>query len=97
MEMLTIGAFARQARLTPKALRMYDGLGLLSPVAVDAESGYRYYHPARRSTVTPSSACAYEICVPPLPVEYELCVPLLPVMVSLPPPPSKVLFMLDWI
>jgi len=53
--------------------------------------------PARRSTVTPSSACAYEICVPPLPVEYELCVPLLPVMVSLPPPPSKVLFMLYWI
>ena len=30
---------------TPKALRMYDGLGLLSPAAVDAESGYRYYHP----------------------------------------------------
>lgn len=47
MELLTIGAFARQARLSPKALRLYDGLGLLSPAAVDAESGYRYYHPAQ--------------------------------------------------
>jgi len=45
VELLTIGAFAREARLTPKALRMYDGLGLLSPAAVDAESGYRFYHP----------------------------------------------------
>ena len=45
MELLTIGAFARQARLSPKALRIYDGLGLLSPAAVDAESGYRFYHP----------------------------------------------------
>jgi serine/threonine protein phosphatase PrpC len=47
VELLTIGAFARQARLSPKALRLYDGLGLLSPAAVDAESGYRYYHPAQ--------------------------------------------------
>lgn len=47
MELLTIGTFARQARLSPKALRMYDDLGLLSPTAVDAESGYRYYHPAQ--------------------------------------------------
>ena len=45
MELLTIGAFARAARLTPKALRLYDELGLLVPAAVDAESGYRYYDP----------------------------------------------------
>jgi len=47
VELLTIGAFARAARLSPKALRMYGDLGLLSPAAVDAESGYRYYHPAQ--------------------------------------------------
>jgi PPM family protein phosphatase len=47
VELLTIGAFARAARLSPKALRMYHELGLLSPVAVDAESGYRYYDPAQ--------------------------------------------------
>ena len=47
MELITIGAFARAARLSPKALRMYHDLGLLSPAAVDAESGYRYYHPAQ--------------------------------------------------
>jgi PPM family protein phosphatase len=43
--LLTIGAFARAARLTPKALRLYDALGLLPPAAVDPESGYRLYDP----------------------------------------------------
>ncbi|MGV9807867.1 MerR family transcriptional regulator [Micromonospora chersina] len=47
MELLTIGAFARTARLTPKALRLYDELGLLPPAAVDPHSGYRYYAPAQ--------------------------------------------------
>ncbi|MFG3580986.1 MerR family transcriptional regulator [Micromonospora chersina] len=47
MELLTIGAFARAARLTPKALRLYDELGLLPPAAVDPHSGYRYYTPAQ--------------------------------------------------
>nr|WP_225311321.1 MerR family transcriptional regulator [Microbispora cellulosiformans] len=46
-ELLTIGAFARAARLSPKALRLYDELGLLRPAAVDGESGYRYYHPGQ--------------------------------------------------
>jgi PPM family protein phosphatase len=45
--LLTIGAFARAARLTPKALRLYDELGLLPPAAVDPESGYRLYDPAQ--------------------------------------------------
>jgi protein phosphatase len=44
-ELLTIGAFARRAELTPKALRLYDELGLLRPVRVDPASGYRYYAP----------------------------------------------------
>ncbi|MGW5667680.1 MerR family transcriptional regulator [Micromonospora sp. NPDC003776] len=47
MELLTIGAFARAARLTPKALRLYDELGLLPPAAVDPHSGYRYYEPTQ--------------------------------------------------
>ena len=45
MGLLTIGAFARAATLTPKALRLYDQVGLLSPAAVDPESGYRLYDP----------------------------------------------------
>jgi PPM family protein phosphatase len=45
--LLTIGAFARSARLTPKALRLYDELGVLPPAAVDPESGYRLYDPAQ--------------------------------------------------
>ena len=40
---LTIGAFARRARLSPKALRLYDRLGVLGPAAVDEHSGYRRY------------------------------------------------------
>ncbi len=47
MGLLTIGAFARAAGLTPKALRLYDELGLLPPAAVDPESGYRLYDPAQ--------------------------------------------------
>lgn len=45
MKLLTIGEFARAARLSPKALRLYDELGLLRPHAVDSWSGYRYYAP----------------------------------------------------
>ena len=43
MEEMSIGEFARRSRLSPKALRVYDGLGLLSPARVDELSGYRYY------------------------------------------------------
>lgn len=42
-ELLTIGAFATRARLSAKALRLYDRLGLLAPAHVDDLSGYRYY------------------------------------------------------
>jgi serine/threonine protein phosphatase PrpC len=44
-ELWTIGDFARESGLTPKALRLYDDLGLLRPVEVDAGSGYRRYAP----------------------------------------------------
>ena len=43
--MLTIGAFAKASRLSPKALRLYDELELLRPARVDPETGYRYYAP----------------------------------------------------
>jgi len=43
VEEMSIGEFARRSRLSPKALRLYDGLGLLSPARVDELSGYRYY------------------------------------------------------
>jgi DNA-binding transcriptional MerR regulator len=42
-ELLTIGAFGARARLSAKALRLYDRLGLLPPARVDEVSGYRYY------------------------------------------------------
>jgi PPM family protein phosphatase len=37
--LLPIGAFARSARLSPKALRLYDELGLLRPAFVDPLRG----------------------------------------------------------
>ena len=40
---MSIGEFARYSRLSPKALRLYDELGLLEPSRVDEDSGYRYY------------------------------------------------------
>ncbi|MFF6965009.1 MerR family transcriptional regulator [Streptomyces anthocyanicus] len=45
MELLTIGAFAKATRLSPKALRLYDELGLLPPARVDPVTGYRRYAP----------------------------------------------------
>ncbi|MGW5771616.1 MerR family transcriptional regulator [Streptomyces longwoodensis] len=41
--LLTIGAFAKATRLSPKALRLYDELDLLRPARVDPDTGYRYY------------------------------------------------------
>jgi DNA-binding transcriptional MerR regulator len=43
VELMSIGAFAQRTRLSPKALRLYDELGLLTPARVDESSGYRYY------------------------------------------------------
>jgi DNA-binding transcriptional MerR regulator len=42
-ELLTIGAFATRSRLSQKALRLYAELGLLRPIRVDPDSGYRLY------------------------------------------------------
>jgi DNA-binding transcriptional MerR regulator len=43
VSLLTIGEFSRRTRLSPKALRLYDQLGLLQPARVDAGNGYRLY------------------------------------------------------
>lgn len=48
--LVTIGEFARRARLTPKALRVYDRVGLLRPVHVDQATGYRRYSTAQLAT-----------------------------------------------
>jgi DNA-binding transcriptional MerR regulator len=44
---MSIGEFARRSRLSPKALRLYDKLGLLAPAHVDTDSGYRFYEPTQ--------------------------------------------------
>ena len=41
--LFSIGAFAHMTRLSIKALRLYDQLGLLQPLYVDQQNGYRYY------------------------------------------------------
>jgi DNA-binding transcriptional MerR regulator len=40
---VSIGEFARRARLSVKALHLYDEMGVLVPARVDQASGYRYY------------------------------------------------------
>jgi DNA-binding transcriptional MerR regulator len=47
VELMTIGEFSKRSRLSAKALRLYDELGLLPPAEVDARSGYRLYGPAQ--------------------------------------------------
>lgn len=42
-DLMTIGEFATATWLSPKALRLYDRNGLLSPDAVDPSNGYRMY------------------------------------------------------
>lgn len=42
-DLISIGRFAQITQLTIKALHIYDAIGLLRPVFIDAASGYRYY------------------------------------------------------
>lgn len=41
--MFKIGDFSKLSRVSIKALRLYDQLGLLKPAQVDDFTGYRYY------------------------------------------------------
>ena len=45
--LVSIGGFARRSRLSMKALRLYDRLGLLTPDHVDRASGYRWYRESK--------------------------------------------------
>ncbi|MBA2577646.1 MAG: MerR family DNA-binding transcriptional regulator [Euzebyaceae bacterium] len=63
---LTIGQFSAVVRLSPKALRLYDRLGLLEPERVDRFTCYRYYAlkqaPRARAIALPRSStwrCRY--------------------------------------
>jgi DNA-binding transcriptional MerR regulator len=47
---MTIGEFSRRSRLSLKALRLYERLGLLRPAAVDQRNGYRRYHESQLYT-----------------------------------------------
>ena len=47
VDQMSIGEFARGSRLSTKALRLYDELGLLPPARVDEGSGYRFYEPGQ--------------------------------------------------
>jgi hypothetical protein len=57
--LMTIGALARESRLSLKALRLYHELGLLRPAEVDDATGYRYYRgpdPGRKPDRAPAPA-----------------------------------------
>lgn len=43
LSLYTIGQFSRLCRVTPKALRHYEKLGLLVPARVEPGNQYRYY------------------------------------------------------
>jgi DNA-binding transcriptional MerR regulator len=43
VNLVPIGRFSKMTRLSVKALRLYDEIGLLPPAYVDPSSGYRYY------------------------------------------------------
>jgi DNA-binding transcriptional MerR regulator len=42
-DLMLIREFSTRSRLSSKALRLYDALGLLEPAFVDPQSNYRYY------------------------------------------------------
>src|SRR5205085_12481686 len=48
--LVPIGQFSLLTRLTVRALRLYDRLGILVPAHVDPDSGYRYYTPEQAET-----------------------------------------------
>jgi MerR HTH family regulatory protein len=41
--MFRIGEFSQVARVSGRLLRYYDSIGLLHPVRIDPQTGYRYY------------------------------------------------------
>jgi len=49
--MFRIGDFANLARVSTRVLRHYDRIGLLKPIHVDAQTGYRYYSAAQLAEI----------------------------------------------
>lgn len=49
--MLSIGAFSKISNVTPNTLRYYDEIGLIKPVYVNRETGYRYYDVKQFETI----------------------------------------------
>ena len=49
--MIRIGDFSKLSRVSVKALRYYDEMGLLKPVTVDRFTGYRLYEYSQLSTL----------------------------------------------
>jgi DNA-binding transcriptional MerR regulator len=47
--MFKIGDFSKFSRVSIRALRLYDQMGLLKPIHVDQSTGYRYYSSAQIS------------------------------------------------
>lgn len=43
MEKLSIGQMAKMNQTTVQALRLYDQMGILKPIEINEETGYRYY------------------------------------------------------
>lgn len=66
--LLTIGEFARRSRLSLKALRLYERLGLLNPAVVDPANGYRRYREEQlftaRLIVNEDSDGPVEVAIP---------------------------------
>jgi protein phosphatase len=56
-DLMPIGRFAQASRLSPKALRLYDELGLLPPSYIDEHSGYRYYVEAQLEQASSLAGC----------------------------------------
>jgi len=66
---LSIGEFSQRTRSSPKALRLYRELGLLLPVRVDPDSGYRFYRedqiePARLVGLLPLKVMGWPALLP---------------------------------
>ena len=49
--MLSIGNFSKISNVTTKALRYYDEIGLIKPVHINTENGYRYYDASQLETI----------------------------------------------
>lgn len=49
--MLSIGTFSKISKVTTKTLRYYDEIGLIKPVYINEENGYRYYNIEQLKTI----------------------------------------------